>query len=152
MLAIGLRFTNQRTARRKERRAKRWEPAMLEVLGGAAPPEAIHDRVDEKDGMLFLSFLLGYAKLLRGEERALVREMAAPYLPLVIPRLGRGVAESRGNAVLMLARMGMPTYATEVAGALSDPKLMPDTLTTDAGRNAFGRCRAAPRTLAHGMA
>lgn len=121
---------------------------MLEVLGGAAPPDAIHDRVDDQDGMLFLSFLLGYAKLLRGEERALVREMAKPYLPLVIPRLGRGVAESRGNAVLMLARMGMPTYAAEVAGALSDPS---PTVAMIAARSLFrpGHEDFFPDVLAH---
>lgn len=93
---------------------------MLEVLGGSAPPEAIFDRVDDRDGIHFLSFLLGYARLLRGEERDLVRVMARPYLHLMVPRLQRGTAESRGNAVLMLARMGMPTYSDAVASALRD--------------------------------
>ena len=134
LVAVVLRIGNQRRANRRARHARRWEPAMLEILGGTAPPEAIHERVDEKDGLLFLRFLLGYARRLRGEERRLVREMARPYLHLVVPRLGKGLAESRGDAVLMLARMGMPQYATEVAGALSDPS---PTVAMIAARSLF---------------
>lgn len=93
---------------------------MLEVLGGAAPPDAIFERVRERDGLRFLGFLLGYARLLRGDEIELVGQMARPYLPMVLPRLRRGTPESRGNAVLMLARMGMPEYADAVADSLGD--------------------------------
>lgn len=93
---------------------------MLEVLGGAAPSDAVLERVEDKDGLRFLGFLLGYARLLRGEEIALVGEMAKPYLPMILPRLLKGTPESRGNAVLMLARMGMPAYADDVAASLTD--------------------------------
>ena len=120
VLALGLRLVNEAKNRRWERLNKRWEPAMLEVLGGAAEPEAIFDRVDDKDAHFFLAFLLGYARLLRGDEQDMVRVMAGPYLPLIVPKVERGTAESRGNAVLMLARMGMPQYADAVAGALDD--------------------------------
>lgn len=120
LVAFVLRIRNDRAERRRERLWKRWEPAMLEILGGAAPPEAIFERVTDRDGLDFLEFLLDYARLLRGDERALVRAMAAPYLPLVIGELRHGTAESRGHAVLMLARMGMPDYADDVAGALDD--------------------------------
>lgn len=120
LLALALRLLNDHRTRQAARLTLRWEPAMLEVLGGAAPPEAIFERVDDRDGLRFLRFLLRYARLLRGAERDLVRAMARPYLSLLLPRLRRGTAESRGNAVLMLARMGMPTYAEAVAGALDD--------------------------------
>lgn len=120
ILALTLRLSNDRGVRRRERLERRWEPAMLEVLGGAAPPEAIFDRVEERDATAFLHFLLGYARRLRGEERDLVRTMARPYLPRIVPTVTHGSAESRGHAVLMLARMGMPQYADAVAGALED--------------------------------
>lgn len=93
---------------------------MLEILGGAAPPEAIFERVAEADAPDFLEFLLDYARLLRGDERTLVRTVAAPYLPRVVRHLRHGTAESRGHAVLILARMGMPDYADAVADALED--------------------------------
>ena len=38
----------------------------------------------------------------------------------------------------------------EMAWALSDPKDMADTFTTDRGRNACRRPRGPPSTLAHG--
>lgn len=120
MLALFLRVANDRKARRSERLARRWEPALLEVLGETAPPEALFARVDERDGVRFLSFLLRYARLLRGDERDLVRTLARPYLPALLPRVERGTPETRGNAVLMFARMGMPTHADVVARALSD--------------------------------
>lgn len=107
---------------------------MLEVLGGMAPPEAIFRRVDEQDGLDFLELLLGYARLLRGEERELVRAMAAPYLPLVLPELRRGTAESRAHAVLVLARMGMRTHSDAVAGALRDES---PTVAMIAARSLF---------------
>lgn len=120
LFAVVLRVRNDRSTRRRKRLQGRWEPALLEALGGMAPQEAVHDRVDEGDGRGFLEFLLGYARLLRGDERRLVRSLAAPYLPLVVPELRAGTAESRGHAVLILARMGMPTYAADVAMALDD--------------------------------
>lgn len=120
VFAIGLRFANDSRTRRWNRLNGRWEPAMLEVLGGAAEPEAVFDRVDDKDGVHFLTFLLRYARLLRGDEQEMLSAVAAPYLPLVLPRVRRGSSESRGNAVLMLARMGMPEYADVVAEALND--------------------------------
>ncbi len=120
ILALLLRLANESKARRRLRLHKRWEPAILEILGGAALPEAIFDRVEDEDWQYFLDFLLGYARRLRGEEQALVLVMAAPYLPRITPMLEAGTAESRGKAVMMLASMGMPTYADSVAGALDD--------------------------------
>ena len=148
ILAIGLRIKSNRQIRRQEQLVKRWEPAMLEVLGGAAEPEEIHSRVDDRDGLPFLRFLLGYARLLRGDEIALVRAMAAPYLPSMIPRLQRGTAESRGNAVLILARMGMPRYADNVAEALADES---PVVAMIAARSLFrpGQEEHFPAVLAH---
>jgi HEAT repeat protein len=147
-LALALRVDNEAKARRWERLVGRWEPAMLEILAGAAPPEAIHERVDRKDAPLFLSFLLGYARRLRGEEQELVREMAEPYLPVVVPMVQRGTTESRGNAVLMLARMGLPRYAGVVASALDDESPI---VAMIAARSLVrpGHEEHFPRVLAH---
>ena len=133
-LALALRFRNNIKTRRLTQLHHRWEPAMLEILGGAAAPEEIFERVDEVDTSHFLSFLMGYTTRLRGDEQAMVRSMAAPYLPTRVDMVRGGTAESRGNAVLMLARMGMPKYAATVAGALQDES---PTVAMIAARSLF---------------
>jgi len=120
LLALLLRFFNDRSTRRQVQLTGSWEPMMLEVLAGTAPPSAVMERVEERDTDDFLTFLLGYARRLRGEERDTVRELAAPYLPELARRVDRGSAEERGVAVQALAGMGMPDYADRVAQALDD--------------------------------
>lgn len=44
-----------------------------------------------------------------------------------------------------------PLFSAATALPESDPKLIPEMFTTDSGRNARLRPRAAPSTLAHGM-
>lgn len=148
LFALGLRIRNDRRERRHTQLRKRWEPAMLEILGGDAQPEEIFDRVDDADGRDFLEFLLDYARFLRGEERGLIRRMAEPYLPRVIPELREGTDESRGHAVLILARMGMPRYAPVVADGLRDPSPMVSMI---AARSLFrpGHERHFPAVLEH---
>ncbi len=46
--------------------------------------------------------------------------------------------------------MAAPRLSASTAGPLSEPKLMAEMLTTDAGRKAFARPCVAPRTLAAG--
>ncbi len=121
LVALALRLRNDRSARRRwDRLTRSWEPVMLDVLGGAASPEAVFERVEDGQAAEFLTFLMTYVRRLKGDEQALVRTMAAPYLPVLVPMIDGGTAESRGKAVMLMARMGMPKYADEVARALDD--------------------------------
>lgn len=120
LLAVGFRLGHDRRARRWDRMVARWEPTMLEVLAESARAEDLFEKVEAGEDRDFLSFLMTYVRRLRGQEQAIVRAMADPYLPALLPFLERGTTESRGNAVLLLARMGMPRYADEVAAALHD--------------------------------
>lgn len=99
MTALLLRLLNDRATLRQARLTEAWEPAMLEVLARTVPTAAVMERVDERDIDDFLTFLLGYARRLRGEERDTVRALAAPHLPQVAGRVTRGSAERRGVAV-----------------------------------------------------
>jgi HEAT repeat protein len=119
-LALALRLRNDRAERRQQMLTDRWEPVMLEVLAGAAPAGRITALVAERDRSAFLTFLVGYARRLRGEERATIRGMAMPLLPSLIRTLGRGSQEARGLAVHRLAEIGLPEHAGSVAEALRD--------------------------------
>lgn len=120
LVALVLRYRNDRTTRMAAELTALWEPAMLEILAGAAEPAALTEKVDEGDRQHFLSFLIGYARRLRGDERERILVLARPYLADLEDRVRIGSAESRGLAVQALAEMGMPEYARAVARALDD--------------------------------
>jgi len=119
-LALLLRLHNDRHERIEARLRARWEPLMLEVLAGMAPDAALSGAVAPQENRYFLSFLVGYARRLRGDERATVRRLAAPLLPALTRSLGRGNSEKRGLTVYRLAEIGLPEYADDVALALED--------------------------------
>ena len=119
-LALVFRLRNDRVERESRRLTQRWEPVMLEVLAGTAPDGALKGLVAQRDTPVFLSFLLGYARRLRGDERATVRRLALPLLPHLASMVRRGSAEKRGLAVHRLAEIGLPEHADAVARALED--------------------------------
>lgn len=121
---------------------------MLDVLAGSASPGDLHDRVDRSDRFYYLTFLQGYATRLRGEERALIRRLAGPYLPELAIRALRGNAEQRGLAIQVLAGVGMPEHADVVAAALDDPSPF---VSMTAARGLFrrGHERYFPVVLRH---
>lgn len=119
--ALALRLRNLRkTARRSHWRAV-WEPLLLGVLAGDLEPKALHAEVGEREELLFVGFLLDYAKRVRGPERALVCRLAGPYLRRVAADLGDPDPERRARAVHTLALLGLPEYGDLLALALDDP-------------------------------
>jgi hypothetical protein len=146
-LALLVRVRNDRAEALHHRLVARWEPAMLEVLEGAAPDAALLGQVDPRDASIFVGFLLEYSRRLRGEERATVRRLADPYLPALAASIGRGSSERRGLAVHRLAEIGMPEYAGTVAGALEDRSPL---VAMIAGRGLFrpGQEKYFPAVLA----
>jgi len=120
LVALGLRLANDRSTQRLTSLTDIWEPTMLEVLAGSAAPQVLSAQVLDKDTDDFVSFLSGYARRLRGEERVTVRELAEPHLPDLSRKAIKGTPEERGLAVQALAWMGMPEYAGTVARALDD--------------------------------
>ena len=119
-IALLFRLRNAWVERRRSRLTDRWEPLLLEVLGGSAPEAVLLRQVEAAEVQVFLSFLMGYARRLKGEEGATVRRLAKPYLPALATSVSRGGAEKRGLAVHRLAEVGLPDYAVVVAGALED--------------------------------
>ncbi len=119
-MALGLRVRNNRLERRQRALIERWEPAVLDVLAGAADDSALLDLVTPSDESFFLSFLLGYARRLHGEERDTVKRLAKPFLPRLAAGAREGSAEERGQTMQVLAGLGLPDHADTVAAALED--------------------------------
>jgi HEAT repeat protein len=119
-VALLLRLRSDRDDLHIRRLREAWEPVMLDVLAAAAPDEALLERVRARDVPHFLSFLLEYARRLQGEERSTVVRLAHPYLPRLAARATRGSPEKRGQAVQILAELGLPEHADAVAAALED--------------------------------
>jgi hypothetical protein len=145
--ALLIRLRNDRVERSQRLLVERWEPVLLEILRGAAPDSDLLRQVETGDESVFLSFLMGYASRLKGEEGAAVRRLATPYLPALASGVRRGGAEKRALAVHRLAEIGMPDYAVVVAGALGDPS---SSVAMIAARGLFrrGQERFFPAVLA----
>jgi len=148
LLALVLRLRNGRIDARHRRLTAAWEPAVLQVLARSASEADMADRVGKSDRFHYLTFLQGYATRLRGEERTMIRRLAAPYLPELAARAPRGNAEERGLAIQVLAGIGMPEHADVVASALDDPSPF---VAMTAARGLFqrGQERYFPVVLEH---
>lgn len=121
LVAVLLRLSNDRKARRWAELESRWESFALGVVVGLEPAEKVWALVGPRDGLHFIKYLLRFAKRVTGSERRVVDELAAPYLPLVLPQLRYRTAERRARAVQTLSILGSRTYSDIILRALDDP-------------------------------
>lgn len=121
IVAVLLRLSNDRKARRWTRLEVRWQPVALDVVVGLEPPETLWALVGPRDGLHFVNYLLRFAKLVTGSERRIVDDLAVPYLPLVLPQLKYRTVERRARAVQTLSILGSRTYSDIILRALDDP-------------------------------
>ena len=116
-----LRVRNHGRLRRWERLRAAWEPLLLEVLAGGEGAEALMAQVAPRERILFVEFLFGFAKRVRGRELNTLGELARPFLPLVAARTRHRKGGSRARSVQILGTLGLPEYEGHVAAALDDP-------------------------------
>lgn len=119
--AVALRLRNRVRERRWVELSARWEEPVLDAL---LDPEAIprlHEAVEPRHRLRFVRFVLEYSRRVRGEERAILRELALPYLGPIARRTWSRHVEVRTRAVRTLGTLGLPRYAAEVLTALDDP-------------------------------
>ncbi len=69
LTAAWLRAANIRDERRWARLEKLWEPVILAVLTGETAESELRARVHRRDHSRFATFLLRYARQLKGAER-----------------------------------------------------------------------------------
>ncbi len=118
---VHLRIRNTRKAARWRRMEEAWQDEILEVLSGAHEPDELLSRVDDKDVLFFVDFILRYVRQLRGEERETLAALAKPYLPRIAANVRRGDAEQRARAVQTLSALGFDEYSQTIVDALDDP-------------------------------
>ena len=135
--SIALRIRNDRETRLWAGLKKRWEPSLMNVLTDPQGLPALWEKVEPKNHLHFLEFVLRYAQRLGGTERAVLKEAAAPYLPEVLPHLKHRQMGIRARAVQTLGTLGLPKYMEELRKAMEDP-------------SPFVAAMAA-RLLAHGI-
>ena len=118
---VGLHAWEARVAARRESRARRWVPRLLALLDGDLAPEDFAASVWPHQRADMLRFLVTYAVRLRGADRRLVAEAAAPLL-----RVARRYSISRSAELRVLGvhTLGVlsewPPLVT-LGGALRDP-------------------------------
>lgn len=117
---IFLRMRNNRNSSRWARLELEWEPILLEIIVGTLPPVVLRSKVERSDELFFLTFVLRYARRLKGPEREMVTALAQPFLPRVARMVKRGGPEARARIIQILGGLGMPEYADVVASGLDD--------------------------------
>jgi len=119
-IAVAVRARNRRRARHLSKREDQWEPAVLEVLDGARTPASVRSLVRERDGLLFVEYVSRFARRVRGKERDLLAELAAPWLPRLAQRLTYRDEATRARAVQTISLLGLGGYAGRLVRALDD--------------------------------
>lgn len=115
-----LHARNQRLGRRWTALEKAWEDSVLGYLTGDVAAGDVLAKVPDRDGLFFLQYLWRYHKTLAGGERRLIADLAAPFLPLLRPRLSDRMPEVRARAVTTLGALGGEEQVPFLKAALND--------------------------------
>lgn len=119
--ALVQRSINSRRQRELEALSERWLEPVLGAVGDPSLVPSVQALVDDDEQIRFLDFVIEYARRVRGTEKAVLRDLARPFLPRVVERIDDGGTEVRAWAVQVLGTLGLPEYEDEVIAALDDP-------------------------------
>ncbi|MDH3725678.1 MAG: HEAT repeat domain-containing protein [Thermoleophilia bacterium] len=128
-VVVGLRWRNERTARRWHRWEERWQPPILDLLAGDATPECLHEEVTASEAKGLVDICARFARRLTGHDRRLVCEVARPFLLQLRPKLASRRAAERARAVQTLGELGFADHAEHIVGALDDASPLVAMLT-----------------------
>ncbi len=119
-----LRTQAIRERRRWERLERQWEPTTLAVLAGDESTGSLRALVHGRDERRFVSFLLRFARQLKGPEAEAVRQLAAPHLHQIAADLHHRNAEHRARALQTLGELSVAMYSDQFLQALKDPSTL----------------------------
>lgn len=118
--AVYLRVRTDLRERRWKSLVARWEGPVLNAILEPETAPQVHAAIAEADRLRFVRFVLEYSRRVKGEERALLRDLALPYLGPIAERAWSPRAEVRLRAIQTLGTLGLPRYGGEVLTALDD--------------------------------
>lgn len=124
LVTIHLRLRNNRTRKQWLSKEKRWEPLLMEYLSGDLPAESIRKKINTRDRLRFLKFLVKYADRLREHERQLLNDLAQPFLSDLLPGVRSKDIGHRAQAIRILGTLGMPQYQNILMRTLRDDTLV----------------------------
>lgn len=119
--AVVMRSVHRAQERQKRQLTERWREPVLSAVADPSTVPSVQALVEEDDAIHFLSFIIQYARRVRGEERRVLRRLARPFLPKMVERMGSHRTEMRAWAVQTLGTLGLPEHADVVVAALDDP-------------------------------
>lgn len=119
--AILLRVANDRKAARLRALEESWRPDVLAAtLSPTADATALIARIEPKNALFFVDYLMRYVRQVRGEERTRAAALARTFLPGIEGRLHDLDPKRRARAVHTLGLLGAPAYGDEIVAALDD--------------------------------
>lgn len=119
--AFGIHAAAVRAGRRRDARLARWEPVLLDVLAGDAPPERLSDLVHRREADDYLAMLVRFALRLDGSARDTLAAAARPFLGRGRALLRSSIAERRALGAHLLGLLGHRGYRPLLVTALRDP-------------------------------
>lgn len=115
-----LRMKNNLVSKRYSRLEKSWEGQIMGALSSdenEAHPEMV---IKRRDRDFFVQYLYRFASRLRGQELQIIKDLAAPHLPMIASKLQRGYPELRARNINILATLGFPEYIDPIIHALRE--------------------------------
>jgi len=118
--AVLMRSVHLAQEKETRERTERWRDPVLSAVGDPSLVPSVQALVEEDDAVPFLSFIIEYARRVRGEERDVLRTLAAPFLPRMVERAHSRRTEMRAWAIQTLGTLGLPEHGNVVVAALDD--------------------------------
>jgi len=120
LYSIYLRLRNNRKRRRWQQLERSWRSQLNDILAGEKEPESIHRLVKKKHRLYFVDYLYKHALRLKGQELAIISEMADPYLPVLLHVHKKSEIERRARVVTTVSHLDIDKYLEFVVEALDD--------------------------------
>ena len=108
---------------------KVWSPVLLDILTGDKVKEDLWHHVANRDRVFFINFLFRYILRLKGEETAILTELAKPYVHIIAPKMKSKNPEIRANTIKMVSILAFDSYSQEIISSLEDPSPLVSMVT-----------------------